>query len=334
MLSASFALEWKLGLEKEGLKSMQTISLIVPCYNEEPSIQLFYDAVSAVFKTINADADRYQPEYLFVNDGSSDKTLPILKDLQAKHPETVHYLSFSRNFGKEAALACGLDASTGDLVAVMDVDLQDPPELLPKMINLIENEGYDCVGTIQKARRGQSRIRAFLSSKFYNVIDAISEVRIEPNARDYRLMTRQMVDTITSLPEYNRFSKGIFAWVGYKTTYLTYESQPRAAGNSHWSFMQLFNYAIDGIVDFSDAPLKIATWIGGLSCVLAVFGLLFVFIRALAIGDAVAGWPSMVSIILLLGGIQLFSLGILGEYISKIYLETKHRPKYIVKEKK
>ncbi len=287
-----------------------------------------------MFASINKPTERYQPEYLFVNDGSSDKTLPILKDLQKQHPKTVHYLSFSRNFGKESALACGLDASTGDLVAVMDVDLQDPPELLPKMIDLIENDGYDCVGTIQKERRGQGRIRAFLSTKFYNVIDAISQVRIEPNARDYRLMTREMVDTITSLPEYNRFSKGIFAWVGYKTTYLKYESQPRAAGTSHWSFMQLVNYAIDGIIDFSDAPLKIATWVGGISCVLAVIGFIFVIVRALTIGGAVAGWPSLVSIILFLGGIQLFSLGILGEYIGKIYLETKHRPKYIVQEKK
>lgn len=313
---------------------MRTLSLIVPCYNEQESINIFYDAVAKVFDTINETSERYQPEYLFVNDGSSDKTLSILKDLQQQHPDTVHYLSFSRNFGKESALACGLDASTGDLVAVMDVDLQDPPELLPRMIDLIENDGYDCVGTIQKERRGQGRIRAFLSSQFYNVIDSISEVRIEPNARDYRLMTREMVDTITSLPEYNRFSKGIFAWVGYKTTYLKYESQPRAAGTSHWSIMQLVNYAIDGIVDFSDAPLKIATWIGGISCVLAVIGFIFVIVRALMVGDAVAGWPSMVSIILLLGGIQLFSLGILGEYIGKIYLETKHRPKYIVKEKK
>ncbi|MFC6255169.1 glycosyltransferase family 2 protein [Secundilactobacillus hailunensis] len=313
---------------------MRTLSLIVPCYNEEQSITIFYDAVAKVFDSINKTSDRYQPEYLFVNDGSSDKTLSILKDLQKQHPETVHYLSFSRNFGKESALACGLDASTGDLVAVMDVDLQDPPELLPKMIDLIENDGYDCVGTIQKERRGQGRIRAFLSTKFYNVIDAVSQVRIEPNARDYRLMTREMVNTITSLPEYNRFSKGIFAWVGYKTTYLKYESQPRAAGTSHWSFMQLVNYAIDGIIDFSDAPLKIATWVGGISCVLAVIAFIFVIVRALTIGGAVAGWPSLVAIILFLGGIQLFSLGILGEYIGKIYLETKHRPKYIVQEKK
>lgn len=313
---------------------MRTISLIVPCYNEEQSIMLFYEAVDKVFQTLNESTERYQPEYIFVNDGSSDQTLPILKKLQAAHPKTVHYQSFSRNFGKESALACGLDASTGDLVAVMDVDLQDPPELLPQMIHLIENEHYDCVGTIQKARRGQGKIRAFLSRKFYSVIDAVSAVRIEPNARDYRLMTREMVDTITSLPEYNRFSKGIFAWVGYDTTYITYESQPRAAGKSHWSLPQLASYAIDGIIDFSDAPLKIATWVGSGACVLAALGFIFVIIRALLNGDPVAGWPSIVSIILLLGGLQLFCLGILGDYISKIYLETKHRPKYIVKEKK
>ncbi|WP_282802337.1 glycosyltransferase family 2 protein [Secundilactobacillus kimchicus] len=313
---------------------MRTISLIVPCYNEEESIMLFYDAVAKVFSEMNQTSDRYQPEYLFVNDGSSDKTLQVLKTLQAEHKDTVHYLSFSRNFGKESALAAGLDAATGDLVAVMDVDLQDPPELLPQMINLIETEDYDCVGTIQKQRRGQGRVRAFLSSQFYKVIDAISQVHIEPNARDYRLMTREMVDSVRSLPEYNRFSKGIFAWVGYKTTYLEYESQPRAAGETHWSIMQLFNYAIEGIIDFSDAPLKIATWIGGLSFVLAIFGLIFVVVRALTVGGSVAGWPSMVTIMLLLGGTQLFCLGILGQYISKIYLESKHRPKYIIKEQK
>lgn len=313
---------------------MRTISLIVPCYNEEESISLFFDAVEKVFLTINANGDRFQPEYLFINDGSSDTTLTVLKELQQEHPDTVHYLSFSRNFGKESALAAGLDAATGELVAVMDVDLQDPPELLPQMIDLIENDGYDCVGTIQKERRGQGRVRAFLSRQFYKIIDAISQVHIEPNARDYRLMTRQMVDSIRSLPEYNRFSKGIFAWVGYKTTYLEYESQPRAAGETHWSMMQLFNYAIEGIVDFSDAPLKVATWIGGLSFVLAIFGLIFVVVRALTVGGSVAGWPSMVTILLLLGGVQLFCLGILGQYISKIYTESKHRPKYIIKEQK
>ncbi len=313
---------------------MRTISLIVPCYNEEESIMLFYDAVDKVFAGINAAGDNYQPEFQFVNDGSSDKTLEILKQLQTQHPETVHYISFSRNFGKESALAAGLDAATGDLVAVMDVDLQDPPELLPEMIRLIEEENYDCVGTIQKARRGQSRIRAFLSSRFYKVIDSMSQVNIEPNARDYRLMTRQMVDSITALPEYNRFSKGIFAWVGYKTKYLTYESQPRAAGTTHWSLSMLFNYAIDGIIDFSDAPLRLATWVGGISFFISICGLIFVVLRALIVGGSVAGWPSIVSIILMLGGLQLFCLGILGEYIGKIYLETKHRPKYIVKEKK
>jgi len=257
-----------------------------------------------------------------------------MKQLQADHPDTVHYRSFSRNFGKESALAAGLQATTGDVVAVMDVDLQDPPELLPKMFKLIEQDGYDCVGTIQKERRGQSRLRAFLSSSFYRVINWLSDVRIEPNARDYRLMTRQFVDTVLSLPEFNRFSKGIFSWVGFKTTYLTYESQPRAAGKTHWNLRQLFSYSIEGIIDFSSAPLRLATWVGGISFVLSLIGMIFVFVRALTVGGAVAGWPSLVVILLLIGGIQLFCLGILGQYINKIYLETKHRPKFIIREEK
>lgn len=313
---------------------MSTISIIVPCYNEEESINLFHDTVEKVFTNMRENGMNHQPEYWFVNDGSSDNTLQILRDLQQKAPETVHFISFSRNFGKEAALSAGLHAATGELITVMDVDLQDPPELLPKMIKLIENDGYDCVGTIQHDRVGQGKIRAFLSSSFYRVINWVSQVRIEPNARDYRLMTRQMVDSVLALPEYNRFSKGIFAWVGYNTTYIKYESQPRAAGETHWSMAQLLEYSLEGIIDFSDVPLKLATWVGAISFLLSIVGLIFVVLRALIVGGSVAGWASLVSIILLLGGIQLFSLGILGNYISKIYLETKHRPKYIIQEQK
>ncbi|WP_143463595.1 glycosyltransferase family 2 protein [Levilactobacillus enshiensis] len=313
---------------------MKKISLVVPCYNEEESIPLFYRTVSKVIDSMNAPTPTVTPEYIFVDDGSDDRTLEEMKTLHQQFPETVHYRSFSRNFGKESALAAGLQATTGDVVAVMDVDLQDPPELLPKMFKLIEQDGYDCVGTIQKERRGQSRIRAFLSSSFYRVINWLSDVRIEPNARDYRLMTRQFVDTVLSLPEFNRFSKGIFSWVGFKTTYLTYESQPRAAGKTHWNLRQLFSYSIEGIIDFSSAPLRLATWVGGISFVLSLIGLIFVFVRALTVGGAVAGWPSLVVIVLLIGGIQLFCLGILGQYINKIYLETKHRPKFIIREKK
>ncbi|HJE45648.1 glycosyltransferase family 2 protein [Levilactobacillus namurensis] len=314
---------------------MKKVSLVVPCYNEEESIPLFFQTVSKVIDAMNLPTPTIVPEYIFVDDGSSDNTLAEMKALHEAHPETVHYRSFSRNFGKESALAAGLQATTGDYVAVMDVDLQDPPELLPKMVKLIEEDGYDCVGTIQKDRRGQSRIRAFLSSSFYRVINHLSDVRIEPNARDYRLMTRQFVNTVLDLPEFNRFSKGIFSWVGYKTTYLTYESQPRAAGTTHWNMRQLFSYSIEGIIDFSNAPLRLATWVGSISFFLSLIGLIFVVVRALTNGgSSVAGWPSLVVIILLIGGIQLFCLGILGQYISKIYLETKHRPKYIVREEK
>lgn len=312
---------------------MQTISLVVPCYNEEAAIPLFFKRVAGIVAA-NFPQTAYSVDYVFIDDGSTDATLEKLKQLHRQYPDTVHYRSFSRNFGKEAALVAGLSATDGDYVAVMDVDLQDPPELLPQMVRLIQNEGYDCVGTIQRHRRGQSKLRAFLSRSFYRVINRLSAVRIEPNARDYRLMTRQVVDTVLELPESNRFSKGIFSWVGFKTTYLTYESQPRVAGTTHWSLAQLFHYSLEGIIDFSDAPLKLATWIGSLSFVLSLVGLLVVIIRDLTVGGSVAGWPSLVVIILLIGGIQLLCLGILGQYISKIYLETKHRPTYIVRERR
>lgn len=312
---------------------MQTISLVIPCYNEEKSIPLFFETVNRVFTT-SFSADALAAEYVFVDDGSTDNSLAEMKQLHRKYPEMVHYRSFARNFGKESALAAGLQAATGDYVAVMDVDLQDPPELLPRMLELIQDQGYDCVGTIQRNRQGQSKLRAFLSTSFYRVINRLSDVRIEPNARDYRLMTRQFVDTVLSLPEFNRFSKGIFSWVGFKTTYLTYESQPRVAGTTHWKLSQLFAYSLEGIIDFSDAPLKLATWVGSLSFFLSLVGLVFVFVRAVTVGGAAEGWPSLVVIILLVGGIQLFCLGILGQYISRVYRETKHRPQYVVREEK
>ena len=312
---------------------MKKIGLVVPCYNEEPSINLFYQAVEKVFQKMKQNGMHYDYEYLFINDGSADKTLPIIKSLQRHDPQHVHYISFARNFGKESAMAAGLRYISGDYVAVMDVDLQDPPSLLPKMLKYIQHDHYDCVGCIQTSRR-ENPIRAFLSAHFYKVINQISEVQIQPNVRDYRLMTRQYVDTVLQLPEYNRFTKGIFSWVGFKTKYLKYPGRPRAAGKSHWSLYQLFEYSLEGIIDFSDVPLKIATFIGGLSCFLSILGILFVIIRALFFGDAVAGWPSLVSIILLIGGIQLFCLGIVGKYIGKIYLEVKHRPLYTIKEKK
>ncbi|USS92935.1 glycosyltransferase family 2 protein [Fructilactobacillus ixorae] len=310
---------------------METISLIVPCYNEQASIQLFYDTVEKVFATMNQPTIQYQPDYLFINDGSSDDTAQILRDLHHEHSETVHFISFSRNFGKEAAMAAGLRNATGDYVALMDVDLQDPPELLPKMLHIITTQPYDCVGCVQTSRK-QNPIRAFLSASFYKVIDSLSDVKIKPNVRDYRLMTRRYVKAVNELTEYNRFSKGIFSWVGFQTKYLEYQGRPRAAGETHWSMVQLIEYSIEGIVDFSDAPLRLATFVGGISCFLAMVGIIIVVIRALYFGDAVAGWPSLVSIMLLIGGIQLFCLGILGKYIGKIYLETKRRPQYIIEE--
>ncbi|HIW71138.1 MAG TPA: glycosyltransferase family 2 protein [Candidatus Levilactobacillus faecigallinarum] len=311
---------------------MKKLSIVVPCYNEEESVTLFFSTVKEVINKINSDRKVIVPEYIFIDDGSSDDTLKEIKKLNKQFPDVVHYQSFSRNFGKESALFSGLEKSTGDYVVVMDVDLQDPPELLSKMLSLIQNSDYDCVGTIQKERLGQSKLRAFLSSSFYKVVNKVSDVYIEPNARDYRIMTRKFVNEVLALPEFNRFSKGIFSWVGFKTTYITYESQPRVAGKTHWSLQQLFAYSIEGIIDFSDVPLKLATWVGSISFILSILGLIFVIVRALTVGGSAAGWPSLVVIILLVGGIQLFCLGILGQYISKIYLETKHRPIYIVRE--
>jgi len=313
---------------------MKKISLIVPCYNEELTLNIFFETVEKVFANNATTFKDVTHEYRFIDDGSSDKTLPLLQQLQAEHPDTVHYLSFSRNFGKEAGLAAGLQHAQGDYVAVMDVDLQDPPELLPKMLKLLESGQYDCVGTKRINRRGEPLIRSFFSRAFYAVINKISKVQIIPNARDYRLMTRQMVNAILKLPEYNRFSKGIFNWVGFKTTYLTFENAPRSAGESHWTFWQLFNYSIEAIVDFSEAPLKIATFIGILFSAISVLGMILVIIRKLIWGNSVGGWASLVAIILFVAGVQLFCLGIIGNYLGKIYLETKHRPQYVVKEQK
>ena len=311
---------------------MENIGLIVPCYNEEPSIKIFYDEVERVFSEMHANHVDYNHEYWFINDGSSDNTLEEIKKLR-ENDENVHYVSFSRNFGKESAMSAGLENVGGDYVAVMDVDLQDPPALLPQMIKYIKEDDYDVVGCVQKSRK-QNFVRAFLSSSFYKVINKMSDVEIKQNVRDYRLMTRQYVDNVLKLTEYNRFTKGIFSWVGFKTKYIEYDGVERAAGESHWSLYQLLEYSLEGIVDFSDVPLKVATWVGGVSFFLSLIGLIFVILRAILFGGSVSGWPSLVSIILLINGVQLFCLGIVGNYIGKIYLETKHRPKYIVKEKK
>ncbi|MRG89863.1 glycosyltransferase family 2 protein [Limosilactobacillus reuteri] len=309
---------------------MPKLSIVVPCYNEEEAIPLFYPAVEKVVKQMPVDT-----EYWFVNDGSSDGTLAELRKLHEQDPERVHYVSFSRNFGKEAGLYAGLQAATGDYIVVMDADLQDPPEYLPEMYKDISTGEYDCVGMRRTDRKGEAKFKSFLSDQFYNVINKISDTKIVSGARDYRMMTRQMVDAVLSLTEYNRFSKGIFNWVGFKTKYLPYKNVERVAGTTDWSTWKLFKYAIDGITDFSEAPLAIATWAGGLTAFVSIIGMIIVVIRKILEPSSSAfGWASMVCIILFLGGIQLLCLGIVGRYIGRIYMQTKKRPIYIIKEKK
>ncbi|MCY7210132.1 glycosyltransferase family 2 protein [Streptococcus sp. IsoGale021] len=305
-----------------------TISVIIPCYYEEETIPLFYAEMEKIKSQID---DNF--EYIFVNDGSKDRTLQVLRDLN-QADKNVHYLSFSRNFGKEAALYAGLKHATGDLVTVMDADLQDPPGLLLTMKSMLEkNPDLDCVGTRRTTRDGESLIRSFFARMFYKLINKISQVEMVDGARDFRLMRRQMVDAILEVSEYNRFSKGIFAWVGFETEYLEYKNVERVAGKTSWSFWQLLNYSLEGIINFSDAPLTIAFLGGVAACLLAFFLIMIVIVRTLIFGDPTSGWPSMVSIILFLGGFQLLTIGILGKYIGKIFMETKKRPIYVIKEK-
>lgn len=305
----------------------KTISVVVPCYNEQETIYLFYQEMEKVTHELSVNI-----EYLFINDGSSDNTLSILRELARKDKQKIRYISFSRNFGKEAAIYAGLVHSTGDYVSVMDADLQDPPELLPKMLQLIEQGEYDCIGTRRVSRKGEPPIRSFFAKQFYKLINKISDTEIVDGARDYRLMTRQMVNAILQMTEYNRFSKGIFSWVGFNTKYLEFENRERVAGETTWSFWSLFKYSIDGIVAFSEVPLSIASIIGLVSFVFAIFVSLIIIIRTLVFGDPTSGWTSLVVIILGMGGLQLFCLGILGKYLGKTYLESKKRPIFIVKE--
>ena len=307
---------------------MEKISVIVSCYNEEEALPLFYEEIIKVAKEMNKKVDF---EFLFVNDGSKDKTLEILRSL-AKKDKRVRYISFSRNFGKEAAMYAGLENSTGDYVTLMDADLQDPPALLPEMFDLIKNDGYDSVGTRRVTRKGEPPIRSFFARCFYKIINKMSKVEMVDGARDYRLMTRQVVDSIISLKEYNRYSKGLFSFVGFETKWLEYENVERVAGETKWSFWKLFKYAIEGIVAFTTAPLTLAALLGLIMCVVSFLAIIFVFVRALIFGDPVSGWPSTICIILFVGGVQLLCMGIMGEYLAKNYLETKRRPIYIVKE--
>lgn len=303
------------------------ISVIVPCYNEQDVLHLFYDEIGLVA----GEMQEYDFEFIFVNDGSSDDTLKICKELAAKD-ERVKYISFSRNFGKEAGIYAGFEKAKGDLVCMMDADLQDPPALLPEMVKAIEEEGYDSVATRRVTRKGEPPIRSFFARMFYKLMEKISETEIVDGARDYRLMTRQFVNSLLQLEEYNRFSKGLFGWVGYQTKWLEYENVERAAGETKWSFWKLLLYSIEGIMAFSTVPLAISAVTGILFCAIAFVMILFIIVKTIVFGDPVAGWPSTACIILFVGGVQLFCVGILGQYLAKTYLEVKGRPIYICKE--
>lgn len=305
----------------------ELISLVVPCYNEEEAIPLFYEAIKKQIKKM----DYVNFEVIFVNDGSKDKTLEIIRELSRKD-KVIRYVSFSRNFGKEAAMYAGFQASKGDYVTTMDVDLQDPPYLLESMYKGIKEEGYDCVATKSTSRNGYSFFRKTFTKWFYKIIGSISKTEMVAGARDYRLMTRQMVNAILDMSEYNRYSKGIFSFVGFDTKWIEYENTERSAGTTKWNFWKLFAYAIDGIVGFSTEPLIFASLLGVLFCLIAFIMIIFIIVRTIIWSDPVAGWPSMVCIIFFVGGVNLFCTGIIGEYLAKTYLETKKRPIYIVKE--
>lgn len=303
------------------------LTMVVPAYNEEEALPIFYAEASRVEK----DLPGVEIEYLFIDDGSSDGTLEVLRDLHKKDAR-VRYVSFSRNFGKEAAIYAGLQNATGDYVAILDADLQDPPALLPEMLQAIEEEGYDCVGSRRVTRKGEPPIRSFFARMFYRIMNKISSADIVDGARDFQLMNRKVVNAILSMGEYNRFSKGIFGWVGFRKKWLEYENIERSAGETKWSFWKLFLYALDGIVAFSTAPLVIASVMGMVFCLVGFIAIIFIIVRTLIFGDPTSGWPSMVCIIIFIAGVQLLCMGILGQYMAKTYLETKKRPLYLVEE--
>lgn len=305
---------------------MNKISIIVPCYNEEDVLELFYNKITEVSENIDAEF-----EYIFVDDGSKDKTIEILKEY-SKKDNRVRFISFSRNFGKESAMYAGLKESTGDYVAIMDADLQDPPDLLKEMYDTLLTKEYDCVATKRKTRKGEPILRSFFSRMFYKIINKMTSTEIVNGARDYRLMSRKMVDSILEVTEYNRFSKGIFSWVGFKTKWIAYDNIERAAGKTKWNFWKLFKYSIEGITAFTTTPLVMSAVIGIIFCIIAFIMILFVIFKTLMYGDPVSGWPSTICIILFVSGVQLFCLGIMGEYLAKEYMEVKNRPIYIVKE--
>lgn len=303
------------------------LSIIVSCYNEEDTIFLFYKEINKISKKMNY----LNFEFIFVDDGSKDKTLSIIKKLRKKDSR-IKYISFSRNFGKEAAMYAGLEASNGDYVTLMDSDLQDPPEMLEKMYSFIIDGEYDCVGTRRVTRKGEPIIRSFFARQFYKIINRLCDIEMVDGARDYRLMTRQVVNAVIDMKEYNRYSKGLFSYIGFRTKWLEYENVKRVAGETKWSFWKLFIYAIDGIIAFSTKPLILSAILGFVFCIISFIMIMVIIVKTLLFGDPVGGWPSLVCIIFMVSGIQLFCIGIMGQYLSKTYLETKERPKYVVRE--
>jgi len=306
---------------------MKKISIIIPCYNEEEALDIVHDAVVAEMEQLN----EYDYELLLVNDGSSDGTLKKMKSLADKNSH-VKYYSFSRNFGKEAAIYAGFSNASGDYVVMMDADMQDPPALLPEMIKILETGEYDCVATRRVTRTGEGAIRSFFARMFYKVIRRMTNINIADGARDYQMMTRQMVDSVLALAEYNRFSKGIFEWVGYRKTWLEFENVERAAGETKWSFWKLVLYSLEGIINFSNVPLNLSSYLGIGMTGLSFLAIVFIIVRKLVFGDPVVGWASTACIITFVGGIQLFCIGIMGQYMSKMYSEVKNRPHYIIQD--
>ncbi len=306
---------------------MPLLTLVVPCYNEKDALHPFMNELNRVLKQL----EDVEPEVILVNDGSSDTTLEVIKEMAARYP-FVHYLSFSRNFGKESAILAGFAASHGDWTAVMDADLQDPPSLLPDMLHAVREEGYDCAGTRRVNRKGEPPIRSFFARCFYRLINQMSDTKLVDGARDYKLLSRQAVNALLSLQEYNRFSKGLYEWIGFRTKWLEFQNVERVAGETKWSFWKLFKYSLEGILGFSTQPLALASWLGMAFMFISLVAIMTLAIRQFAFHNSVDGWTSMVCIALLLSGIQLFCLGVFGQYLAKMYLEIKRRPHYIIAE--
>ena len=310
---------------------MKLVSIVVPCYNEQEVLPMFYEEITKVTGQMSKDYPELTFEYLFIDDGSKDKTLEIFRSLADKD-KRVRYISFSRNFGKESGMYAGLKNAKGDYIVVMDADLQHPPSFLPQMYSYVRNGEFDCATTRRVSRKGESKVRSWFARKFYKIMNKTSQTEIVDGAQDFRFMSRQMVDAILDMSEYNRFSKGIFSWVGFKTRYIEYENVERPAGTSSWSFWGLFKYSLEGIMAFSTAPLAVSSLLGIISCIIAFILMIITVIKTIAFGEDVAGYPTTICVIFLLSGLQLFCTGILGQYLAKTYLETKKRPIYIARE--